>query len=212
MAAALGRSRSSGRSAAAAAAVLAATLLAGCAGFAPMPAGERLYSGRFAATATTGDRQDNASGRFTLAVRSGGITLDLASPLGNTLARVHTDGRRATLTAPRSDGSLARWEGDSAEALAEQALGWAMPVSGMADWIEGRAAPARPAMVAPEAGAAQRIEQDGWRIEIDERFEPGGAPRRLTLEHPGGGSSPAVRLRLVIDPPEGDLPETPQPR
>jgi outer membrane lipoprotein LolB len=184
------------------AAALAVALVTGCTSLAPMPAADRTYAGRFAATATAGNQQDNASGRFTLAVRADGVTLDLASPLGNTLARVHTGGGSATLMAPQTDGSLATWDGDSAEALAEQALGWAMPVSGMADWIDGRAVPSRPAQVAPASGPAQRIEQDGWRIEIDERFESSGAPRRLTLERAGTASTPAVRLRLVLDEPE----------
>jgi outer membrane lipoprotein LolB len=192
--------------------LLAASLSFGCATLAPIETADSLYTGRFAATITDSERRDSASGRFTLAVRAGGITLDLASPLGNTLARVHTADGRATLTAPQPDGSLARWDGANAEALAESALGWKLPVAGIADWIAGRPAPARAARVTPDSGPAQRIEQDGWVIVIDERFEDAGTPRRLTFDHAAGDAAPALRLRLVLDAPPATGPtgEAPQ--
>ncbi len=75
----------------------------------------------------------------------------------------------------------------------------------LADWIAGRAVAGRPAQVIPPSGPATRIEQDGWIVTIDERFDAAGAPRLLTLvRQPADASAPQVRLRLVVDPPASD--------
>jgi outer membrane lipoprotein LolB len=179
---------------------LALVVAGGCASLAPVEPAPQVYTGRFSASIERGSEREAISGRFTLAASAQRITLDLASPLGNTLARVASDAGGATLTSPRADGTLATWQGDSADALAESVLGYRLPVTGLADWIAGRATPGRPAGVSPERGPAQRIEQDGWVIDIDERFEPGGAPRRLSLQRAAtGAQAPALRLRLVLD-------------
>jgi outer membrane lipoprotein LolB len=181
---------------------LLAVALGGCAALAPGAPPLHSYSGRFAATVADGERREAASGRFTLAVYPDRITVELASPLGNTLARVQADGRGATLTAPQADGTLATWHGASADALAESALGFALPVSGLADWLAGRPAPGRPSVSTPAAGPAQRIEQDGWTVAIEERFDGSGEPRRLILSRDARPpSAPALRLRLVLDAP-----------
>jgi outer membrane lipoprotein LolB len=182
---------------AAAALALAVALLGACATLAPVREAERVHQGRFSVTATWPDRTENSSGRFSLAVHSDGITLDLSSPLGNTLARIDTDRSGARLTAPAANGGLQRLQGPSADALAEQVLGWPLPVSGIGDWIVGRPEPARPYR-APEA---ETIEQDGWKIRVLDRFGADGAPRRLAFERPAAANSPAVNVRLVLDEP-----------
>lgn len=182
--------------------LLALALTTGCAALAPLQPAERVYSGRFAASFVRGEQQDSLSGRFTLAVDGGATTLDLASPLGNTLARLRMIGSQVTLTAPQADGSLRTWEGAGADGIAEAALGFRLPASGLIDWIEGRPIGGRPAKVAPDDGPLRRIEQDGWVISIDERFDRGGPPRRLTFERNGGAvEQGSIRLRLVLDEP-----------
>lgn len=181
---------------------LALGLLGGCATL-PPPSADTVRSGRFAATVTIGDQRDNMAGRFMLSSnRDGSTTLDLATPLGTTMARVQTAAGRTTLTAPQSDGTLASWEGDSPDALVESVLGWSLPVSGLPDWLAGRAAAGRPARVFVVEADRQAIEQDGWLVVIEERFADTPLPRRLTLTRqvPGAGT-PKVDLRLVLDPP-----------
>jgi outer membrane lipoprotein LolB len=189
--------------------VLAAALIGGCASLTPPEPPLHSYSGRFAADVSRAGVREAVSGRFTLVTFPNRTALDLASPLGNTLARVEVDPAGARLTATKPDGTLATWQGDSPDALVESALGFGLPVSGLADWIAGRAVPDRPARQFPEAGAAQRIEQDGWVITIDERFEETGTPRRLSLRRDDAASATSLGLRLVLDPP-GNVAFTPQ--
>lgn len=185
---------------------VAALACGGCTSFAPSEPAPQVHTGRFSASISRDERREAVSGRFTLAALPGRTTLDLASPLGNTLARVEAVGKLATLTAPQADGTLATWRGDSPDALAESVLGYRLPISGLPDWIAGRPAPGRTARVFPQTGPAQRIEQDGWVIGIDERFEPGGAPRRLSFDRDGGGPDvPSIRLRLILDDAGGTL-------
>jgi outer membrane lipoprotein LolB len=181
---------------AARAAALAALLLAGCATLQAPPPAERLYAGRFAATSEIGVQRENLSGRFTLSVHRDGLTLDLASPLGNTLARVQSFEGSATLVAPQSDGSLLRLAGADAEALLRDHLGWSLPVAGLPSWIEGQAAPGRPA----RDEGSDAIVQDGWTIRVLERFEA-SAPRRIEMRRAATIDAPAVTLRLVLDAP-----------
>jgi len=186
--------------------LLALLFGSGCTTFAPIEPAAQVHTGRFSASVSRGEQREAVSGRFSLAVSADRTTLDLASPLGNTLARIEAVAAGATLTAPQADGTLATWKGDSPDALAEAVLGYRLPVSGLADWIAGRAVPGHAARVFPPTGPAQRIEQDGWAIDIEERFADTGAPRRLSFDRDGGGpAAPSVRLRLVLDDASGTL-------
>jgi outer membrane lipoprotein LolB len=184
--------------------LLATILVSGCAILAPAETPLQVYTGRFSASIHRDARRDAVSGRFVLATFPDRTTLDLASPIGNTLARVEAGARGATLTAPKEDGALATWHGRDADELAESAIGFRLPVSGLPDWIAGRAVAGRPAQSTPDIGRPQRIEQDGWVIVIEERFAETGLPRRLSLDRgTDTGSGASLRLRLVLDPVQG---------
>ncbi len=168
-------------------------LTAACASVSPP---ERSYAGRFSATTVLAAERQNLSGRFSLEIRGGQKTLDLATPIGTTLARVeiNEDGARVI-------GQAQVIRGPDADALTEQMLGWRLPVNGLADWIEGRPAPGRPARVERNETGISLIEQDGWTIRISEFFASESRPRRLSLERPTAGTRPAVSVRLILDDP-----------
>lgn len=175
----------------------AALALAGCATLPPQAPLERVHSGRFAATTTLDDRRENSSGRFTLSVGGDRLVLDLSSPVGTTLARIDVGAHGATL---RTADNGATRHGRDAEALALEVLGWPLPAAGIGDWIEGRPAPGRPSRAIERDGTVAAIEQDGWTIEIAERFAA-GSPRRIVISRPALGEAPAITLRLVLDEP-----------
>ena len=119
--------------------------------------------------------------------------LDLASPLGQTVARLRGDARGVLLQT--SDGKVEAatdWT-----TLTSRGLGWALPVEGLAFWVQG--APRKGAPFTAEAGADGApgvLRQDGWTI-VYQAFAKDAAgvsrPARMTLDYPG------VELRLVID-------------
>jgi outer membrane lipoprotein LolB len=177
--------------------------LAGCATLPRPPEAQRTHSGRFAATLVQDGKGENTTGRFTLSVDAERLLLDLATPLGTTLARVESGPQGATLRVP-GNGGMREASGPNPEALAEELLGWPLPAAGIGDWILGRPMPGRPADMQGDRAAPTTITQDGWTIEIAERFAS-GTPRRLTLTRPARAGSPialptpAITLRLVLD-------------
>lgn len=183
--------------------LLTALLLSACASL-PKTDASQTYSGRFALKAqgptARGDTlRENLSGRFTLALSADTTTLDLASPLGNTLARLQSGPQGAQLQVPE-DGGLRTVQHREAEALAEEVLGFPLPLNGLRWWIRGAAIPERAAQLQQDKGVLTQIEQDGWRIQIEERFEGGTEPRRLNVQRPATAHSPAISLRVVVDP------------
>jgi outer membrane lipoprotein LolB len=182
----------------------AALALAACATLPEFGAVERVHAGRFAATTVLDGRSENTTGRFTLAVAGHRLLLDLSSPLGTTLARIESGAGGAVLRLP-GDGER-EVRGRDAEALAEELLGWTMPVAGIADWIVGRPDPRRPSRAFADGAGGQGFEQDGWQIELAERFGD-DSPRRLVMTRPARAAvpptppAPAITLRLVLDEP-----------
>lgn len=170
-------------------------LLTACATTVAPP--DRSYAGRFSATTALGEQRESVSGRFNLEIRGARQVLELLSPLGTTVARIEVEPGRARATGVQ----MQRVEGPDADALTEQLLGWTLPVSGLADWIEGRPAPERLARVERESGRVALIEQDNWTIRLPEYFESSPRPRRLLLERAAAVGAPSVMLRLVIDEP-----------
>ena len=191
------RVRSASAGALAASAIL--TLLTACATPARSPS-DRAYTGRFAVTTAQAEQRENASGRFGLEIRGLQQVLELSSPLGTTVARIEIEPGGARATGAR----MQEVRGVDADALTEQLLGWPLPVSGLADWIEGRPVASRVARIEREGGRIVLLEQDGWTIRLSEYFEVVGAterPRRLVLERPASAKAPSVVLRLIVDEP-----------
>jgi outer membrane lipoprotein LolB len=170
--------------------------LAGCA-TAPLPAPDRVFTGRFSAIASRADKRETLSGRFSVEVRGNEQTIDLSTPLGTTVARIEVGPNGARASGP----GVQEVRGPDPDALTEQLLGWRLPVSGMPDWIDGRPAPGRPARVERDGSRPVLIEQDGWTVRLQETFAASGRPRLIVLERPASPLAPGVVLRLVVDDP-----------
>lgn len=160
------------------------------------PAGEGpsfARTGRFALLVEyrQGER-DAVQGGFALRDSAQGQRLDLANPMGSTLARIDITPQRAVLT--RSDGSTD--VAPHADALVEQVLGSPIPVVGLRDWMQGRLAPgAARDVVRDDQGNLVRFTQDDWRVELS-RYDNLG-PRLLRLRRAESGRD--ISLRLIVD-------------
>lgn len=185
--------------------LLFAAALTGACSHLPVPASiEHTYSGRFSLAVTsaqTGSETQRSAwtGRFAMAVGSQTLTLDLVTPLGATIARFETDPREARLLVP-SNGRLQEAHGTDAQALAEQVLGWSLPIERMPDWIEGRPSSGRPFHSLAAEEGSERFEQDGWSVTV-QRVGDGKGSRHLQIERPAHDGLPSVALRVVLDGP-----------
>ena len=135
-------------------------------------------------------RDDAGSGNIAWRHGARSDELLLTTPFGQGIARLARADGEITLTT--QDGR--EFTAADAESLTEKVLGFRVPLVGLADWIQGRAA-SKPA---PEptrerrdaSGRLAELEQFGWKIVYLEYV--GGRPARLTLSYPG------LELRLAI--------------
>ena len=80
---------------------------------------------------------------------------------------------------------------DNAEDLTEQALGWRLPLAGLADWVQARSSPGRPAEMRGGPDSGLELRQDGWRVLYEEFRE--GKPFRMRLTRED------LEIRLIVD-------------
>jgi outer membrane lipoprotein LolB len=111
----------------------------------------------------------------------------ITTPVGQGIANLTREGDRFLLVT----SDKREFRAADAETLTEEALGWRLPLSGLADWVQGRASPGRPAEVIPQAVDGPEIHQDGWRVAYEEFRE--GRPFRMRL------SREEIEIRLIVD-------------
>jgi len=136
---------------------------------------------------------DGVSGQFTWLHEGARDRIALATPLGQTIAQL--DGDAAGVRVVAADGRVTT--APAWDALSANALGFPLPVSGLAAWLRGLPRAGAPATVERDgAGRPALLRQDGW--EIVYAYADATAPRaaRLTLRYPGGEP---VELRVVVD-------------
>ncbi|MCY1359822.1 Outer-membrane lipoprotein LolB [compost metagenome] len=183
-------------------------LLQACASVAPSrgfdaggSSASQQYTGRFSANYQRYGRDEGVTGSFRWEEQGRNVRLDLVSPLGQTLAVVTATPSGATLDLPNQPPRNA----PEVDTLMEEALGFALPVAGMRDWLHGRAAQGSPARTTrDEQGRLSTLAQNGWTVRYVAWQDPQPAstaaalPRRIDLAR-DSGSNP-LSVRLVIDP------------
>ncbi|NOV23280.1 lipoprotein localization protein LolB [Cupriavidus necator] len=180
-------------------------LLQACASVAPSrsfdvdhDAASQHYTGRFSANYVRYGRDEGVQGSFRWEEQGRNVRLDLVSPLGQTLAVVTATPSGATLDLPNQPPRNA----PEVDTLMEEALGFALPVAGMRDWLHGRPTRGTPARATrDEQGRLATLAQNGWTVRYvawQDSAAPTPVPRRIDLAR-DAGSNP-LSVRLVIDP------------
>jgi outer membrane lipoprotein LolB len=105
-----------------------------------------------------GEQRDNAGVRWVH--RAGEDEILLLAPLGQTMARIHRDGREVTLEA-----SGKHYSAQDMETLMQQALGWQLPLSGLQHWVTALPSPDGESSIERDAnGQVSLLRQQGWEI------------------------------------------------
>jgi outer membrane lipoprotein LolB len=131
-------------------------------------------------------RDEAGSGHIAWRHSASDDELLFTTPLGQGIARLARTAGEITLT--MQDGR--EYKAANAELLTENALGFRVPLEGLADWVRARPAPGVAFTRKDAAGRVARIEQSGWTVDYLEYA--GNLPSRLVLTYPG------VQLRLAI--------------
>ncbi len=126
-------------------------------------------------------------------------TITILSPLGQILATIDVKPGIATLT---QSGQEPRSATD-VDALAEQALGWPLPVSGLRHWLQGFASDANNKAFIATPSNTKLITQDGWNIqyvswEDDNQTSAQSRPKRIDLTRQTEQAG-KVMIRIVLD-------------
>ena len=164
-----------------------ATILAGCASLAPLPADGQAspLAGRLAVR-IDGQPERGVSAGFELAGSAEQGRLLLTGPLGVGLATASWSTGRAVLDSAGTQTQFA-----DLDSLATAALGEALPMAALFDWLRGRAWAGAPASARSDGVAG--FEQLGWQVNLS-RFELGA----LEAFRP---APPAVTVRVRLELP-----------
>lgn len=184
----------------AAAATLLLAALAGCASVAPAPETAALAppGASFDAAGRLSARRgaDGVAAHFAWSHAEDRDRIDVATPTGQVIARMQRDAAGIRVERPDAPATaFADWG-----ALTRDVLGVAIPVDGLAAWIQG--APAPGADYGVERDAAGRplvLRQQGWEIVYAYADADAGAPARpsrLVMRYP---DSEPVEVRVVVD-------------
>ena len=114
------------------------------------------------------------------------------SPLGSQVASISKTADKVVLEEAKGNSISAA----DAETLTQNALGWKLPLAGLADWSLGR--PTRSAdqdSTWDNQGKLTTLKQDGWEIEYQNYVENNGIflPSKILLK------SQKVNLKLLVE-------------
>lgn len=181
-----------------AAAVALALALAACATLRPpesVPATAAASDEPFVIAGRMSARRGDAgvAGAFTWTHDARRDAIDLATPLGQTIARL--DGGARGVTVRLQDGraeTAATWR-----ELTERAFGVVIPVDGLAAWVRGvPRAGAQATIERDAAGRVSLLRQEGWEVTYAYADDASRRPSRVNLSYPG---APPVDVRVVVD-------------
>jgi len=188
-----------------------ASLLAGCASLSPQdrvpatasaPAYQSSIEidGRISVQYQEGDRPQSLHGSFIWTQTPQELKLEMFSPLGQTVATINVKPGIATLV---QSGRAPQVAADVDE-LAEQSLGWPLPVSGMRQWLQGSGTDAagQPFRARPGQADAGYTTSDGWRV-VYANWETDAAsgqsrPKRIDMSR-STAQAGQVSIRVAID-------------
>ncbi len=120
------------------------------------------------------------------------LMLDLANPLGATLARVEVSAGRAVLTESNGTQTVA----EHPDELVARVLGSPIPVAGLRGWLRGQftGGPAAAVSERDDAGRPTVFTQDGWNVRVTEYDDKG--PTRMQMQRQEADRT--IDLRLVV--------------
>jgi outer membrane lipoprotein LolB len=171
--------------------------VAGCAtvGPSPAPVNARVESSFEAAGRLSARRgNEGVAVHYTWRHASGTDDFDVATPLGQTVARMRGDAAGVRVERPNeAPADYPDWS-----TLTRAVLGVAIPVGGLASWIQG--APLSTSGSDVERDAAGRplvLRQQGWEIVYAYASdEAPSRPSRLVMRYP---DSEPIEVRIVVD-------------
>lgn len=164
-------------------------------------AGTALFSGRLSIRYEVNGTEQSSHGSFDWAQHQARTTVQLLSPLGQTVAVMTVTPDKATLTQANRGPKFAM----DADTLIYDAIGWPMPINGLQNWLQGFSTDRNGKLFAvqPANDPVTITTPDGWQItyvswenvsENDNTLRP----KRIDLSR-NTKEAGTVAIRIVID-------------
>ncbi len=143
-------------------------------------------------------KPDTLSVKFAWAQTPRETGVSMLSMTGQTVAKISVTPDAATLTEGGKPPRMAR----DIDTLAAQTLGFALPVSGMRDWLQGYATAADGSRFAASPANNTVTTADGWKLTFESWQNAPGLPmpRRIDATRDATGNAGKLALRIVVDP------------
>jgi outer membrane lipoprotein LolB len=161
------------------------------------------FQGRFSANidklndAFESTGRENVPGRFEYTQQNSASLLELYSPFGQLMARFTSPAVGEVTLETANRGTF---KAKTADELADQALGWRVPITRLPEWLQGRAS--KQGQIDIDGRLLTDVDAN-WRVVVEE-WSPKGQPLRMTLRWPesrtGLGAHNAVVLKLIVQP------------
>ena len=138
---------------------------------------------------------------FSWSQRPGRIEVTLFTPTRQTAAEIVVTPDSATLTQAGREPRTAK----DIDALTHQTLGYALPVAGLRDWLQGYAVDAQGKRFVASPANSNVVTRDGWQLrfaEWQDKPGPSGAPlpKLIRAERGATGSGGDLSISIAILP------------
>jgi outer membrane lipoprotein LolB len=156
-------------------------------------------TGRLAVNYQKDGKPESVSGQFSWSQSRARIDVSLASPTGQTIARISVTPESATLTQSGQPPRVAK----DLDTLTAQTLGWTLPVSGLRDWLQGYATGADGKRFAVSPANNSVFTADSWRLRFvswQDETAAHPAPKRIDAERSASANADELAIRIVLDP------------
>ena len=194
--------------------VLATALLSGCASLSPPPPivapqqwtapvyhAAITLSGRLSLRYQKEGREEGLQGGFLWAQDPQRVSIDLLSPLNQTMLNLQVEPGQARLTEAGKPTRVA----DDLDSLSTQTLGWILPVAGLRGWLQGFSLINGEAFILSAPGqekSAPVQTADGWQLRYPEwqQDTPSGQwhPKRIELQRTTTAFG-QMRIHIILD-------------
>jgi outer membrane lipoprotein LolB len=156
------------------------------------------FTGALSVTYEQEGQTKNDSVRYSWSQRPGNIDVTISGPLGQTLATIQVTPQAATLTQPDRVPRTAR----DIDTLTSQTLGYALPVNGLRDWMQGYATDAKGQRFRASPAQNEVFTSDGWRLRFAEWQDNAGTPmpRRIRAGRSATADSGELTINISITP------------
>jgi outer membrane lipoprotein LolB len=153
-------------------------------------------NGRLSVQYQQNEQEQNLSASFEWQQNPQELTINLNSPLGQTIAKIRQNSQGAFLEQAKQETRTA----PDIEQLLAEVLGWTLPINGLKNWLQGYDMKQDGALISVPTQDDYRFVSQGWQLRYATWHDDGGMrhPKRIDLAR-STAQIGEIKIRIVID-------------